>query len=159
MSLGYKFLGLLIVAIAFSSCIENKDTEEERPQIELISPKACEPIYFGETFEFSVKITDNTGMGNISLDIHNNFGQHNHGSHSSCTYDSPKDAVNPYEESWIYELPTEKKEHVFKVSLDLPAMKDETTRYDEGDYHFHIYVTDNDGYQTFTSLDVKALYK
>ncbi len=143
----------------FGSCINEKDTEEEQPSVELLSPLPCDTLYFGEPFLYSVKITDNTGLGNISMDMHNNFGHHNHGAHESCNMDGTKDAVNPYANSWIFSLPTEKKEYVFDTILSLPAMKNDTTPYDFGDYHYHIYVTDNDGYQVFTSLDVKVLNK
>jgi len=150
---------LSLIALAFSACIEEKNTETEQPVVELLAPMPCDTLYFGESFHYSVKITDNSGLGNISMDLHNNFGHHNHGSHASCNMDATKDAVNPYANSWLFSLPAEKKEYVFDTLLTLPAMKNDTTQYDFGDYHFHIYVTDNDGYQVFTSLDVKVLSK
>lgn len=150
-----KLIYLIFFTVFFPGCIEEKDTEIEKPMVELISPVHCDTLYFGDSFNFTVKITDNTGLGNISMDLHNNFGHHNHGSHASCRMDAAKDPVHPYEDSWIFELPENEKEYVFDTRLSLPAMKNDTTRYDSGDYHFHIYVTDNDGYQVFTSLDVK----
>ena len=152
----------IIFVIAFlilviSGCIEEKDTELEKPKIEILSPLPCDTLYFGKEFLYQVKITDNTGLGNISMDMHNNFGHHNHGDHETCNMDATKDAINPYANSWIFSLPEEKKEYVFDTLLYLPDKKNDTTEYDFGDYHFHIYVTDNDGYQVFTSLDVKIL--
>lgn len=154
-----KLIYLIFLITAFSACIEEKDTEDEQPVVELISPIPCDTLYFGESFHYTVKITDNTGLGNISMDLHNNFGHHNHGSHASCSMDAAKDAVNPYANSWIFTLPENEKEYVFDTLLTLPGMKNDTTFYDFGDYHFHIYITDNDGYQVFTSLDVKVLNK
>jgi len=148
---------LAVSLITIWGCIEEKDTEIEKPVVELLSPNPCDTLYFGESFLYSVKITDNTGLGNISMDMHNNFGHHNHGAHESCNMDAQKEAVHPYSNSWIFSLPSEKKEFVFDTLICLPDMKNDTTYYDFGDYHFHIYVTDNDGYQVFTSLDVKAL--
>jgi hypothetical protein len=151
-----KGIYIAFIILSFSACIEERDTEAEQPKVELISPFPCDTLYFGEYFNYTVKITDNTGLGNISMDLHNNFGQHNHGSHASCNMDAPKDAVHPYANSWIFTLPEEKKEFVFDTLLALADRKNDSTLYDFGDYHFHIYVTDNDGYQVFTSLDVKV---
>jgi hypothetical protein len=147
-----------LIAIVWA-CIEKKDTEIEQPVVELFSPMPCDTLYFGESFNYTVKITDNTGLGNISMDLHNNFGHHSHGSHASCNMDAPKDAVHPYAGNWIFSLPENEKEYVLDTLLTLPDMKNDTALYDFGDYHFHIYVTDNDGYQVFTSLDVKVLNK
>ena len=155
-----KVLNLLYVVlfIVFAAgCIEDKDTEEEKPVIELQSPLPCDTLYFGETYHFTVKITDNTGLGNISMDMHHNFGHHNHGAHATCNMDDPKDAIHPFANSWVFSLPDEKKEHIFDTLIQLPNTKTESLLYDPGDYHFHIYVTDIDGYQVFTSLDVKVL--
>ncbi|WP_109830033.1 DUF4625 domain-containing protein [Reichenbachiella versicolor] len=150
-------LYVILIAVIVSACIEEKDTEIEQPVIELLSPSPCDTLRFGESFNFRVKITDNTGLGNISMDVHHNFGHHNHGVHESCDMDEKKDAVNPYSNGWVFSLPEERKEYVFDTGITFPAMKDETTNYDTGDYHFHIYVTDNDGYQVFTTLDIKVL--
>lgn len=154
-----KILGIFILAYNTTACIEEKDTELEKPVVELISPSPCDTLYFGESFNFKVKITDNTGLGNISMDLHNNFGHHNHGNHETCTYDPTKEAVNPYAAEWMFSLPTEKKQHIFDTLIAFPLKYNDTTNFDFGDYHFHIYVTDNDGYQAFTSLDVKLLYR
>jgi len=152
--------GVLLVILMlpfFRGCIEQKDTEAERPVVELLSPLPCDTLMFGEDFRYTVRITDNTGLGNISMDMHNNFGHHSHGDHETCIMDPAKDPVDPYTNSWIFSLPEEKLEYVFDTLLHLPALKDENTQWDRGDYHFHIYVTDNDGYQVFTTLDVKVL--
>lgn len=150
---------ITLLAILFSACIEDKDTEEEKPTIELISPAPCDTLYFGTSFVFRVKVKDNTGLGFISMNGHNNFKHHDHGSHEGCNMDADKEPVNPYAtpEDWQFELPEEKLEFTFDTLLSLPALKGDTIPYDSGDYHFHIYLTDNDGFQTFTTLDVKIL--
>lgn len=152
-----KAVYLLLLVVFVSSCIKGKDTEEEQPEVELLSPSPCDTLRFGEPFTYRVRITDNTGLGNISMDIHHNFAQHSHGAHESCDYDPPKEAVHPYSNNWIFTLPEDKKEHVFETQIDLEEMKNDSTLFDSGDYHFHIYVTDNDGYQVFTTLDCKVL--
>lgn len=154
-----KTIYLLVLVILASACIEEKDTEMEQPVLELLSPAPCDTLYFGESFNYRVKITDNTGLGNISMDLHHNFGHHSHGSHESCNMDAQKDAIHPYSNNWIFSLPENRKEYILDTLIMLPEMKNDTTFYDFGDYHFHIYATDNDGYQAFTSLDVKLFNK
>lgn len=150
---------LLLLIIAFISCIDPKNTEEEQPVAEIMSPLPCDTLYFGEPFTFRVSLKDNTGLGNISFDVHNNFGHHNHGAHESCVFDPAKQAVDPFTESWIYSLPEEENEYVFEQTIQIPAQKTGSGPYDIGDYHFHIYITDNEGYQVFTTRDVKMLYR
>ena len=101
----YSFtLSISIVGIIglFQSCIKEKDTLAEMPTIEILSPLPCDTLYFGETFHVTAKITDNTGLGFISMDMHNNFGHHSHGNHESCNMDPAKQAVNPYSNTWIF---------------------------------------------------------
>ncbi len=145
--------------LSFAGCIKETDTIVEQPTVELVLPFPCDTLYYGETFTFELFITDNTGLGNISMDMHHNFGHHDHGSHESCSMDPVKDAINPYTDSWIFSLPTEKKEYTFSTEIELPEFDSDSGYFDTGDYHFHLYVTDDEGYQTFTTLDVKVLQK
>lgn len=147
----------MMLLLAFSGCIKKEDTVIEQPSVELISPFPCDTLYFGDTFTFEVTVTDNTGLGNICMDMHNNFGHHDHGSHETCIMDPIKDAVNPFTDSWIFGLPEEKTEYTFTTQIELPEFDSDSGNFDTGDYHFHIYITDNVGYQTFTTLDVKVL--
>jgi hypothetical protein len=151
----YLILSSGLFFLVMYGCIKEKDTEALRPVIDILSPTPCDTMYFGDTFQFNLSITAINGLGNISMDIHHNFGHHSHGSHGTCSMDAPKAAVHPWSENWIFKLPSNKTEYVLDTLLMLPAMKDATTFYDTGDYHFHIYVTDNDGYLVFTTLDVK----
>lgn len=152
----------IVIAVALMyGCAKDVDTEEVQPKVELLTPSPCDTLYYGEPFVYRIKITDpsGNGLGNLSLDIHNNFNHHSHGSHITCQMDPKKDPVDPYEEAWIFSLPDDKDEYVFEETFTFPEKKDVNTPWDEGDYHFHIYVTNQDGYQTFTTLDVKVLYK
>jgi len=152
------FLLLLIAGFTLASCIDKKNTEEEKPVIEILAPAPCDTLHFGSSFLFSIKVTDNSGLGNVSMDLHNNFGHHNHGDHETCVMDAVKKPINPHENNWFFSLPSDSVSYVFDTLLTLPRMKNDTTQFDTGDYHFHIYATDQDGYQSFTSLDNKLLY-
>jgi hypothetical protein len=154
-SIHFVTMGFLIFLMA--ACIEQKDTEVEKPEIHWVSPLPCDTLYFGESTDFKLELEDNTGLGNLSMDIHHNFGHHDHGAHESCDMDAVKDAVNPFSKSWIFPLPDDQLIHVLEESILFPGQDDLGNPYDEGDYHFHIYVTDNEGYQAFTTMDVKVL--
>lgn len=147
------FVYSIFLFVILIGCIKEKETIIEQPLVEVIAPAPCDTIRFGETFRFLVKVTDNTGLGNIKMDVHNNFGHHLHGDHEICNMDEPKDALNPYFDEWILELPTQNPEY----TLDTLLYISDTSNFDTGDYHFHMYITDNEGYQTYTTVDVKIL--
>jgi hypothetical protein len=138
--------------VAFSSCV--KKDHGDKPVIELLSPAPCDTLYFGDAFSFKVRVSDKDGLGNIKMDIHHNFGHHQHGDHAPCVLDTPKTAINPYFDDWIFSLPEKENDHIFETSITFPDID-----FDTGDYHFHIYVTDNVGYQSFTTLSVKVFKK
>jgi hypothetical protein len=152
-----KILFPVLLVLVVTACIEKKDTDKERPVVELLLPQPCDTLYFGQSFLYSVKITDNTGLGNISMDLHNNFGHHNHGDHETCNMDPAREAVNPYANNWLFSLPSDQTVFIFDTLLSIPLHDANTASFDTGDYHFHIYITDNEGYQVFTTLDVKIL--
>ena len=152
-------LPVLVLVLVVSACIEQDESGADKPQLEIISPQGCDTIYFGYEFAIQIKIVDNSGLGNISLDVYNNFGHHNHGAHETCAFDPPKDPVNPYFGNWMYELPDDETEMVYTVNIKVPVNDSENNPFDIGDYHFHIYVTDADANQSFTSFDVKFHYK
>lgn len=142
---------MAIAGIVFASACVKKD-HGDKPVIQLLSPLPCDTLYFGESFTFKVKVSDKDGLGNIKMDIHHNFGHHQHGDHAPCEMDPAKPAVQPFFEEWIFSLPEKEKEHIFETPVSFPD-----NNFDTGDYHFHIYATDNLGYQSFTTLSVKVL--
>jgi len=149
MNMRFALLALACLTLV-SSCI--KKDNEDKPVITLLSPAPCDTLYFGEAFNFSIKVSDADGLGNVKMDLHNNFGHHQHGDHQPCELDAAKTPVKPYFNEWIYSMPENKKEHTHEAQIILTA-----DNYDTGDYHFHIYATDNIGYQSFTTLSVKVL--
>ena len=153
------FIITALFALLVSGCAEEKDTEELQPVVEVLMPSPCDTIYFGVPFTFMLQIEDpaKSGLGNLSFDAHNNFNHHSHGSHISCPMDDKKDPVNPWEGVWIKSLPDDKSEYVFDTEITIPLKDEDNNYHDPGDYHFHIYVTNNEGYQTFTTLDFKVL--
>jgi len=120
--------------------------------IKLLSPVPCDTLYYGETFVFQINVNDADGLGNVKMDLHNNFGHHQHGDHAPCALDEPKTPIKPYFNEWIFSLPDNKNEFTLNEQIFLS-----NDNYDIKDYHFHIYATDKFGYQSFTTLTVKIL--
>ncbi len=149
---------ILFLSVLVLSCVDKTDTEDEQPDIEFVLPVACDTIYFGKSCRFVFNFSDNSGLGNLSMDVHNNFGHHDHGDHETCNMDAVKDAVNPYINSWIFSLPADASTYTLDTIIEISGYDSDSLEYDTGDYHFHIYVTDADGYLTFTTMDVKMLY-
>lgn len=147
----------VFLLLTWSGCIEPLDTELEKPSIELVSPVPCDTLWFGESYPLSIAMTDNIELGNLSMDIHHNFGHHDHGSHASCSFDPVKDPVNPFLDNWLFSLPPGNTTYELDTLINFPAMDGDGNTFDPGDYHFHIYLTDADGYQVFTTMDVKLL--
>ncbi|NBC84133.1 MAG: DUF4625 domain-containing protein [Bacteroidetes bacterium] len=147
-----------LIALMVTGCIEKADSDESKPDIQILSPQPCDTLYFGETFNYQVLIGDESGLGNMVIDIHHNFGHHSHGDHETCNMDPKKDEKDPFTNSWDFALPDDSIQFRLDTLLSFPLQLNDTTLYDTGDYHFHIYVSNNNGYQAFTSLDVKVLY-
>ncbi|TCO05415.1 DUF4625 domain-containing protein [Natronoflexus pectinivorans] len=148
----------LIVVLFVSSCVKDSDTEAEAPKVDILLPFACDTVYFGEEFTFRLKLTDKNALGNLSMDVHNNFNHHSHGDNVTCQMDERKEAIHPYSNAWIHSLPKQ-REYIFEKILTFPKETEENNIHDHGDYHFHIYVTNEDGYQVFTTLDIKVLHR
>lgn len=156
----FQFLtASFVMLLLLASCVKDEDVEIFPPEIEILSPRHCDTVYFDEAVTYRFRILDKSqvGLGNFSMDIHNNFNHHSHGSHISCAMDPVKDPQHPYEEVWIENLPDDKFDYVLEMEISMPLLKNENQEHDQGDYHFHIYITNTEGYQTFTSLDIKLL--
>ncbi len=154
-------LVVIALPLIFTACAEDEDTVELQPTVELLSPEYCDTIWFDEPFTFNIRVTDpgKEGLGALSFDTHHNFDHHTHGSHLPCDMDPKKDAVRPFEEIWIHDLPDDEIDYVFEKEITIPSAAGEDVYHDHGDYHFHIYVTNSQGYQTFTTMDYKLLYR
>ncbi|MCG8581760.1 MAG: DUF4625 domain-containing protein, partial [Bacteroidales bacterium] len=97
------------------------------------------------------------------LNIHHNFDHHTHGNHQEVCELNPRlssseiEETNPYLNNWSAKLPT-----TSEVSLDtffvLPKVNPENgLPFTGGDYHVILYVTDNGGNQSFSSISIKVI--
>jgi hypothetical protein len=159
-------LRIFTIAIAFIgilSCSTKDDIDTDKPLIhtDYISafPSFCDTIYFGETFNLRAFFSDNAELGAYSIDMHNNFDHHSHGHKiQECDLWPVKQAVNPFVYREDFTIPSGQKEYEAYVPISIPSQNDKGA-FDEGDYHFQIYLTDKGGWSTPLGLSVKMLYR
>ncbi len=147
-------LAISMAVMLMIGCVDPVE-EGEALKAELLLPMACDTLYFDSTFHFSLRATSSYGLGKVSMDMHDNFGHHNHGAHETCNMDPVKDPINPFVNDWLFDLPNDSTDYILDTLISLP--QPDTGKYDTGDYHFHITITDMDGNSVFTTRDVKIL--
>ena len=152
------FLLLLV-----SSCEKDEEVDTEKPAIDLsiqdAFPVNCDTLYFGETFKLKALFSDNVELGSYSIDIHHNFDHHSHSTEvTECDLDPIKDPVNPFTYIEDYDIPEGLEEYKTDLSISIPA-GNESGLYDEGDYHFFISLTDNEGWSAQKGLSIKMLHR
>ena len=145
-----------------SSCEKTNEPDKEKPSIDIDFAEAfpinCDTLYFGETFNFIVKFTDNVELGSYSIDIHNNFDHHSHSTEvTECSLDPIKEPINPYTFIQDYDIPSGSSEYETHLSLTIPSEDESGQAYDDGDYHFFISLTDKEGWSTQKGLSLKIL--
>jgi hypothetical protein len=159
----FKIITIFTLGLIFYSCNKDEEIDTEKPFIDLeytsAFPSYCDTIYFGESFNLKAFFSDNIQLGAFSIDVHNNFDHHTHAYKiEKCELDPVKQANNPFVLIDNYEIPTNLTEHVTDLTIDIPASND-LGLFDEGDYCFHIYLTDKEGWSTPSVVSVKMLYR
>ncbi len=159
------FIGMCLFAAlaAVTGCEDdNADGEavdKEKPEIlyadsgeDISNPGNCQQYGVGDTIPFRYTFTDNAGLGNINIEIHNNFDHHSHGTTMvDCQLDPKKDPVNPWIYNQDYAVPAGLKR--YRAAIDIPIPKD----IDPGDYHFMIRVTDINAWQQIRAVSIKVV--
>lgn len=159
-----KLLSIIIgLSIFFGSCEKEDEVDTEKPSIDLsiqdAFPVNCDTLYFGESFEFKVLFSDNIELGSYSIDMHNNFDHHSHSTEVvECNLDPIKAPVNPFLFIEDFDIPTGLNEYETSLSISIPS-GDGNGDYDEGDYHFFISLTDNEGWSAQKGLSIKMLHR
>ena len=145
------------------SCEKDENIDTEKPQIlndfSDAFPTHCDTLYFGESFDLRLLLTDNMELGSFSIGIHNNFDHHSHSTEvTECSLGPVKEPVNPLVFIDDYPIPDELKEYETNRMVSIPAEND-SGLFDEGDYHFFIRLTDNEGWSAQKGLSIKMLYR
>lgn len=154
---------MVLLLTIFYSCEKDKETDKEKPTIDLSIPDAfpvsCDTLYFGEPFEFKALFSDNAELGSYSLDIHHDFDHHSHSTEvAECSLDPIKAPVNPYTFIEDYDIPDGQKEVETNLLISIPS-NNGNGLFDEGDYHFFISLTDKEGWSTQKGLNIKMLHR
>ncbi|NPD84091.1 DUF4625 domain-containing protein [Lentimicrobium sp. L6] len=158
----YFIYSLLILFISIS-CNKDEDIDTEKPQIDNsfagAFPMNCDTLYFGESFDLKVLLKDNTELGSYSISIHNNFDHHSHTTDvSECSLDPIKTPESPFVSIEDYSIPSGQTEYETNVSIIIPANSGGES-FDEGDYHFFISLTDQEGWSAQKGMSIKMLYR
>lgn len=150
---------LLLAGVLFLTSCSSDDTEEkdqEKPEINIAYeggfPEPCVALVQGETYTFKAKVTDNISLAAYSLDIHHNFDHHTHDDQQGdCELEAVKQPVNP----WIFmeNYAIEGGVSSYEISIELTIPQD----IDPGNYHCSYSVTDQTGWQSRTSVDIKVV--
>lgn len=149
--------------LMIAGCSDDTEIDSEKPTIDIgfaeAFPTNCDTLYFGETFVVRMKLADNVELGAYSIDIHDNFDHHSHSTEGeACNPDPDKDPVNPYVFINDYKIPEGLAQYETTLSIAVPE-GDGTALFDEGDYHFMIQLTDEEGWSVKKRLSIKMLYR
>ena len=151
----YYRLAMLLLVVGFTSCQSKEDEIDTQPPVIDMAfadafPQQCEVLQRGETYSIVALFTDNSRLGSYSLDIHHNFDHHTHDDQGTqCELDAVKSAINPM--ILMENRPVEGGPRSFEIeiSVAIPLVVD------PGDYHCAFSVTDRNGWQGRTSVDIK----
>lgn len=154
--LKYVFFLSLFAIITSCSSDDSNDKDEEKPTININYtqgfPQPCVQLVKGETYNFRAQVTDNKALASYSLDLHHNFDHHTHDDQEGeCNLYPVKQAVNPYIYMENFTVPEGSTSYEINVSLTIPD------DIDTGDYHCAYSVTDQTGWQSRTSIDIKIV--
>ncbi|WP_010136428.1 DUF4625 domain-containing protein [Ochrovirga pacifica] len=158
MKLTQKISFLAITLFLFNACSSDSDIDKdlEKPtltiQFDEAFPKACEQLQRGQTYTFKAKATDNVGLVAYSIDVHHNFDHHTHDDQGvECDLGPIKTPVNPFLFKKNFTLEQQPTAYELSITVEIP------NNIDVGDYHCAYSITDQTGWQTQTSIDIKII--
>ena len=132
--------------------------DDQKPVIDMTGedafPKNCDTLYLGSSFTFRAFFTDNVQLGSYNIDIHNNFGHHSHSTDvEECPFSLVKTPVNPFVFIKEFDIPAGLDEYQAVTEIIIPE------KYEEGDYHLFVSLTDREGWRSVKGISVKILKK
>ncbi|WP_127136283.1 DUF4625 domain-containing protein [Flagellimonas oceanensis] len=150
----YIFIAFSLLLLTSCSSSDDPSVDEERPTININYsggfPQACEILERGESYTFRAQVTDNLELAAYSVNIHHNFDHHTHDDQGAeCELEATKEAVNPMIYIENFDIPDGSTTYEINLSINIP---DDV---DPGDYHCSFSVTDETGWQSRTSVDIK----
>ncbi|MEL4307722.1 DUF4625 domain-containing protein [Joostella sp. CR20] len=152
-----KTVTIFLMLFTIVSCSsDDVEKDEQKPTITVNYeggfPQACETLKRGESYHFKALVTDNMALAAYSLDLHHNFDHHTHDDQGAdCELDALKEAVNPLIYMENFSIPDGQTSYEIDILITIP---DDV---DTGDYHCAYSVTDQTGWQSRTSVDIKIV--
>jgi hypothetical protein len=153
-----QYLIIALLALAVFSCTDG-EIDEEQPQIDIsyieAFPANCDTLYFGESFTFKSRFTDNVELGSFSIEIHHNFDHHSHSTEvSDCGLSPEQTAINPFRHIEEFEISPGESEYIAEINMNLPKGNN-SGNFDEGNYHFVIRLSDREGWSDMRGVGVR----
>jgi len=154
----FKYFHLFTIILLISACSSDDGVEidEEKPTISVNYasgfPQGCALLTKGETYNFKAMVTDNRELAAYSIDIHHNFDHHTHDDQvTECTLSAIRQPENPLIFVENYMIEDGLTNYEINISVTIP------NDVDTGDYHCAYSVTDETGWQSRTSIDIKIV--
>ena len=155
------FLSLMMIFFVLSCSKSEIDTEKPVIGTDIADafPLNCDTLYFGEVITVKYLLSDNEELGSMSIEIHHNFDHHSHSTEvGECNLDPKKIPVNTYLFIQDYSLDPGMKEIKTAINITIPD-SNSNGKFDDGDYHFTIRLTDREGWSTFKGFSIKMLHR
>ena len=158
MSKHFKIIAIIVFSGLIFSCTEDDDKDDIKPVIDLLSfPLNCDTLYFNETVVLRFKLTDNKELGSFNINIHHNFDHHSHSTEvTECNLSPKKEPVNPFVFIQDFVIPEGQTEYQFEEAITI-GEGDENGKFDTGDYHLFLRLTDKTGWPIQKGLSIKLL--
>lgn len=135
----FPFLVLTALALAFTSCSDDEDdnddngaaADSQKPTISISEPTDGATISAGSNMHFEATFSDNEGLAEAVVDIHNNFDGHDHDKRSTSSAFSYKETFEISGKEWE-----------MHEDIAIPAGAE------AGEYHLSVYAVDKAGNQS-----------
>jgi hypothetical protein len=129
------FLLTLLTSLTLVSCKKDKQ-DNEKPVIELVSPKNGDAFHMGEKIHFEANFSDNIELKEFKIDIHFDDG-HDHKSIREG---------DEWDYNYVGELSG--KNRTIHFDIDIPE------GIHHGDYHLIVFCTDTEGNEAMITVEI-----
>jgi hypothetical protein len=137
----YIFYTLIVImSLCFVAC---EDKDEEKPVISNLEVGHDGTIHAGEGIHLDFKVADNEGLDYYQISIHAEEGEHDHKSlHEHWSFDSTFTEISGKKNSTV---------HHHEIVVPEEA--------EEGKYHFHLTVADEEGNTASEEVELDLVHE
>lgn len=148
-------LSLALLGFVSQSC--SSDDGTEKPVISNLKPTEGENLQIGKNIDFAADVSAESGLKSYKIDIHNDFDGHGHtkGIEDSVAFSYTK--IWTTDKTGGESLLGKQKASLLHNEIEIPTSLDgKPVR--TGNYHFILYVVDQDGNETMQARTVILKY-